>query len=454
MNKIHFMSDNKNKPKEGEERHTPLKRKPKQTDVDAVNYDVDFFKYICLAKGEALLPEYFPALGNESAAMFYPFLPRPEISKKQEFIYIPVNHNPSNEIDLKTLVAISDWNIRWESGHLRKFVINSDLTKKLKSKIKNSESNIYFLLDTGKIKHEAYSPIYHLLPQKTLEHFGLPCLKKGLWPQMLPDNSTLTILPKDYNSRLSKAFASYIWPFLCSGSKPSAFSDSEPIKHLAHNLDFWLPYVVRVIETRLSEFDSAPIENECQQEMYLEAQETNILEPVDSEDPPEPEEGITLLPEKSEIIRPQMGGTIWMGKDEAWQATKEIVEEADSSGNLRGIIDAIRSNRVEEDFSPHWSYAKEDFERNTYKKRNKVKIKFVELNGTIPVHGFESEVHENLLWDVFITTVNPKQREIVVALRSGETKIGDISKNLGYANHSPVSKKLKQIQKEVIKFLD
>lgn len=38
--------------------------------------------------------------------------------------------------------------------------------------------------------------------------------------------------------------------------------------------------------------------------------------------------------------------------------------KADADGRLRGILDAVRSNRVEDYFSDRWSYAREDFERS------------------------------------------------------------------------------------------
>ena len=48
---------------------------------------------------------------------------------------------------------------------------------------------------------------------------------------------------------------------------------------------------------------------------------------------------------------------------EAAEAVAWTVDEADAAGRLRGILDAIRSNRVEDDFSYRWSFAREDFER-------------------------------------------------------------------------------------------
>jgi len=131
-----------------------------------------------------------------------------------------------------------------------------------------------------------------------------------------------------------------------------------------------------------------------------------------------------------------------------------MVNTADSSGKLRAIIDAVQSNRVEDDFSDKWSFAKEDFERKLYRKRSKVKVSFVELDNTLPVHGPESEVHEKLLWEDFLALLKPKERHIVVCLRSGITNLKEISEKLGYANHTPVSKALKKIREKAAKYLE
>jgi hypothetical protein len=154
------------------------------------------------------------------------------------------------------------------------------------------------------------------------------------------------------------------------------------------------------------------------------------------------------------IDRPLKGGPVWMGEDEAWSVTSEIISKADSRGHLRAIIDAVRSNRIEDDFSNIWSYEREDFERKLYKKRSKIKVSFVELNDTIPVQGPESEVYENLLWEDFMALLDQKERHITVLLRNGYTKVGDISKILGYANHSPVSKALARIREKAIHYLE
>jgi hypothetical protein len=202
---------------------------------------------------------------------------------------------------------------------------------------------------------------------------------------------------------------------------------------LAHNLDYWIPYAYEVASEYARQLGRTSFDNNKQ------ATKLSALRKA--------------LPDDILADRPMMGGTLWMGEAEAWDATKAIVQRADDRGRLRAIIDTIRSNRVEEDFSACWSRAREDFERKLYHKRAKVKISFIELDETIPVHGPEAEIHEHLLWQDFLAFLDTKEKTIVVLLRNGETKLKDISQKLGYANHSPVSKALRRIRDKARKFL-
>lgn len=145
---------------------------------------------------------------------------------------------------------------------------------------------------------------------------------------------------------------------------------------------------------------------------------------------------------------------MWLGEVEAWSATRDLVDTADRHGRLRAIIEAVRSHRVQDDFSPRWSFAREDFERRLYRKRSRAKVTFVELCDTIPVHGPNAEGEDNLLWQEFFALLTPKERRIVVCLRSGLTKAAGIARELGYANHSPVSKALGHIRQKALRYLD
>lgn len=401
--------------------------------------DVDEF---FLAKGEETLPEHFPELYNISAGLLhcFDFIPRATEVYPPEFVYIPldVTKSPVNKQRLLTELTITQWNAAWEAGHLRSQfipqVIQTGFPKKLRWISKYQNVNLYLIPDDGQTKFEAFAPLYHLLPLSVLQRFGLPALKRGLWPPSMHNDVLNSHARNDFGERLSKAFARHIWPLIDSGSKLNAFSSGDSLVVLSHNLNYWLPCIYKLAEERLRNFSRVDFESREQFEELKRIRDT--------------------MPPNVEANRPLRGGSIWYGEHEAWDATKELIEIADEQGKLRGIIDAVRSNRVEDDFSNLWSYAKEDFERKLYRKRAKTRVTFVELDEAKPVHAPTAEVHEELLWEDFMVLLKPKERRIVVCLKNGITRVSDISKELGYANHSPVSKALKQIRRKAEQYLE
>lgn len=92
--------------------------------------------------------------------------------------------------------------------------------------------------------------------------------------------------------------------------------------------------------------------------------------------------------------------------------------------------------------------AREDFERKLHSKRSKVQVRFVELTDTIPVQGPETEVIDGLMYGDFLALLDPRERQVVVLLRSGITKLDEIASLMGYKNHSPVSKRLARIREK------
>lgn len=285
------------------------------------------------------------------------------------------------------------------------------------------DNNILFVPRTRTRYHE-YAPLFHLLPPQTLQRFGLPLLAAGQWPFQTDFASVDDYLPADFGRWLERAWASVVWRHLISGSPLDAFTGDDPIRLLAHNLDFWLPPVTQVMQDILGDLP--------------------IVDQGITEGPVLLENG-TELP-GAVIGNPRMGSDLWRGEAEAAETVKWVVEEADSTGKLRAILDAVRSNRVEDDFSDRWSYAREDFERKLYRKRDKVRVRFVELTDTIPVQGPDTEVENAIVFADFLALLNKRDRKIVVLLASGTTKLTEIADILGYANHSPVSKRLARIR--------
>jgi hypothetical protein len=384
-----------------------------------------------LANEEQLNQEAYPCLFNISAAFIYQFLPHPTKLAPPEFTFVPIKGRSKTFSEIQ--VAVTSWNWCWESNNLRYFVMKDSIPTELKWLSKFKKHNLYLLPDTN-LRYDAYTPLYHMLPKKTLQMFGLPLFNKGIWPPNGLNSSKIQFLDQRFNDRLSAAFAYHIWPFLIKGSYMKSFNANDPIVILSHNLDYWLPYSYLMAEERLRQFSRCVYDNVKQEKLInkIQRQVSNNIK----------------------VNRPLKGGSLWIGEKEALEATKELIEFADKKGSLRSIIDAIKSNRIQDDFSAKWSYAREDFERKLYKKRSKFRVSFVELDDTIPVQGPSSEIEENLVWEDFISILNPKERQIVVCLKNGITKLGEISHILGYANHSPISKSLSKIRSKALQYFN
>lgn len=378
----------------------------------------------------------YPQLYTISAGFFYQSIPIPYKREIPEFVYLPVPLKINQKMVDKTYLSMTEWNLAWESGQLRYEAFSDDLPKPLEWLKNYEDHNLYLLPQLPMNKYPAYTPLFHLLPIHIIKKYHLPYLKKGNWPYMGMWWKNESNLPKAFNDSFSMAFGEYIFPFLNSQSNIFSFGQSEPIKLLAHNLDFWLPYITQTIESHLQRYSRCEFESEAQRKTIIR------------------ENG--LIPNEAQMMmnRPLTGGHIWCGEEETKEFTKEMIEVADKNGNLRAIIDAINSNRIEDDFSNRWSYAKEDFERKMYKKRSKIKVTFVELQETIPVQGPDSEVEDNLVWEDFFTILNKKERRVIVCLRNGITKVGEISTELGYANHSPISKTLAKIRMKALNYFE
>ncbi|WP_049803326.1 hypothetical protein [Pseudonocardia dioxanivorans] len=381
---------------------------------------------VFLPDGKAT-PEEFPSLKNMSAGFLFNGVLRPLEPAPPEYVALPMARS-----DMELVGAVGQWNMLWESAQFRRRFFDMDDLPKPMAKIADlGDVNVTFVPRT-RARYFEYAPLFHLLPKRVLDMFGLPLLRGGQWPFMADWAGIDDFLPTDFEARLASAWAWTVWPHLMSGSKMKAFSADDPIRLLAHNLDFWVPAVTATIQDRLRDFP--------------EVDKGKTPSPVTLED------GSVLA--GAIAGNPRMGGPVWFGEDDAQDAVVETVDAADRTGQLRGILDAVRSHRVEDDFSSQWSYAREDFERKLHGKRRKVTVKLVELTDTIPVQGPESEVLGNLVTNDFLALMDARNQQIVVLLNSGMTKKTEIAEVLGYANHSAISKRLAQIRRTAEVYFD
>lgn len=399
-------------------------REPTAAEIEASRRD-DFLLPI-----EEATPEVFPSLYNISAGMLFDVAIRPTEPTQPDYVAIPMDPVTFHGDEaVKLAVGVSQWNLLWEAGKFRRrFFDEGHLPKPLLELAALGDVNVTIVPRTTSRYYE-YAPLFHLLPKATLDRFGLPTLRRGQWPFLTSMSTPDLYLPTDFEDRLARAWAATVWPHLVSGSWMKAFSKDDPVRLLAHNLDYWVPPVTTVMQDLLRSFP--------------------LVEHGAPVGPARLEDGSML--EGAVFGNPRMGGDLWTGEEDAAEMVAETVEAADSTGQLRGILDAVKAHRVADDFSDAWSYAKEDFERKLYRRRNKVQVRFVELTDTIPVQGPESEAVGNVVTSDFLALLDAEQREVVVLLTSGYRQ-HEIAEQLGYANHSPISKKLAQIRRQAAAF--
>jgi hypothetical protein len=379
------------------------------------------------ADEDAATAEMYPRVFCRSAGFMYKRVVRPHEPLPPEYITLPVDGR-RDEDAVRLDVSIAQWNMLWESAQFRRrFFSEEDLPEPLREIADHGDVNVFFVPRTTSRYYE-YAPLFHLLPRAALQRHGLPLLSAGQWPYVIQTEPVDRFLPADFEKRLSRAWASVAWRHLNSGTGMSRFSGTDPIRILAHNLDFWLPAVTAAIQEILSDL---PVVDADLEQVPIALQDGTFLE-------------------GAVAASPRVGTDVWRGEDEAAEVVRSTVEHADATGRLRGILDAVNSNRVEDDFSDCWSYAREDFERKLYSKRSKIKVRFVELTDTIPVQGPETEVIANLVYSDFLTLLDPRERQVVVLMNSGITKLTEIAGLMGYKNHSPISKRLARIQKKAI----
>jgi hypothetical protein len=200
------------------------------------------------ASGDKLEPEMFPRMFNLSAGHMYRAIIRPEVPQRPEYLTLPLQ--PGATL-IETQLAVGRWNMLWEAHQFRRrFFDEHELPAPLAAIADTGDVNLTVVPRTTS-RYFEYAPLYHLLPRATLERFGLPLLHAGQWPYLAAHADHDRWLPPQFHDRLSQAWAYAVWPHLMPGSPPSAFSAHDPIRLLAHNLDFWIPPVTEVIQATL-----------------------------------------------------------------------------------------------------------------------------------------------------------------------------------------------------------
>jgi hypothetical protein len=199
-----------------------------------------------LLPADEATPERFPRLHNLSAGFKFGGIIRPEEPAPTEYVALRVGHHG----DLATVGAIARWNMLWEAAQFRRrFFDEEELPAPMAELADLGDVNLTFVPRT-QVRYFEYAPLLHLLPKRTVDMFGLPTLRGGQWPFIADNAGVDDFLPADFHERLTRAWAWQVWPHLVSGSPMNAFSADDPLRLLAHNLDFWVPAVTAAVQDR------------------------------------------------------------------------------------------------------------------------------------------------------------------------------------------------------------
>lgn len=382
-----------------------------------------------------------PGLMALSPAFVFRLIPVPKNQqslKAQDstFIILPYGEKDlsiTREADAKLFNFVSDWNVLWEAGWTRSEIL--DFPPQLNWLKRFSGQRIQLLFKSFDKTPVHYMALYHLLPIEIRRKYDLPLIRQGKWPILAPFalNLERAHIPVQ---NLRGAFADFIWPFLFQGrtfKSRYAYSRNSPLIILSESLDFWADHLHEVIEERWSGFPRVPF---------------------DRDDRDQIKDALRASNNEINFLRPRIGGMIWSGEDEAIKVIREILEKADRKNKLRETIDLVLKNQVYDDFSEKWSREKEDFERAFYHKRAKAKVFFREVSDDVVSINPLSAIEARDVLNELMTIVSPKERQVIVCLRSGMLQQEEIAKRLGYANHSSVSRLLKRIAKKAKQIIE
>jgi hypothetical protein len=199
--------------------------------------------------------DQYPRLWNMSAAPLYRAVIRAREPVPPEYVTVPLPRVGRSSLELTGVIA--QWNMLWEAAQFRRrFFSDEQLPAELREVADRGDVNVVFVPRTATRYHE-YAPLFHLLPRSAVERHGLPLLRGGQWPFLAEFGWFDRYIPADFETRLARAWASAVWRHLVPGSPLRAFSGTDPIRLLAHNLDFWLPPVTAVVQEILRDLRSS-----------------------------------------------------------------------------------------------------------------------------------------------------------------------------------------------------
>lgn len=252
-------------------------------------------------------------------------------------------------------------------------------------------------------------------------------------------------LPESYSAAASRAFSAYIWHKLAPRARfnKSFFSATSPLRLLADDTTFWMHRLYRIALDRWDYFEEVDDANEPNWKPLSE-----LTASLRSTLP-------KALHDKVSVRRPLRGGDVWDVCDRADR--ENVIEEAITGvgimESLEPVIELLHRHHAHEDFSSHYSWIKEDFERSFYSKRSKLKVELIETIDDAPVwNTAEPDGYERVLFRDILAALNVRERRLLLALRMGKTAT-EIARGQRLTGHAAISRRVKALKAKIAKLL-
>ena len=120
--------------------------------------------------------EEFPSLRNISAGFIFGGVVRPLEPAPPE--YVTLSMRPASD---REFVALPQWNMLWEAAQFRRRFFDLEDLEQMAKIADIGDVNVTFVPRT-RARYFEYAPLFHLLPKRVLDLFGLPLLRGGQWP--------------------------------------------------------------------------------------------------------------------------------------------------------------------------------------------------------------------------------------------------------------------------------
>jgi hypothetical protein len=334
----------------------------------------------------------------------------------------------------------NDWNQSYAAGSVRDGEVLEDLKKHIPALEGRRNPNLIVAPRLENGITQLHVMLASLLPDAVLEKAHLERRRSNMG---LMTTGTYD-LPGSYAQIAENLFARHIWTKLAPGarSRPEYFSATSPLRLLAGDARFWMHRIYRLALER----------REAREEVVGEASWKSLEEIEEHVRQQLPLSDHHLF----KVRRPLYGCEIWVPEDA--ESREDMLNAAiDGAGvlpSLEPVLELLRQHRTHDDFSSQYSHIKEDFERQFYSKRSKLKVVLLETVDDAPVWSTaECDGYGEVLFRDVFAALDLRERRLMLAIRGGKT-ITQIAKEAGHASHAAVSRRIKQIQAKVRRLLN